>query len=96
MDAYSSYNRSRMLAENEEHTTFFSDNEVLYYNGMPFRLENARATYHRLMNLDFKDQLDKSIEAYIEDMIVMSKDTQDHITNLHRALEPSDPFGSTK
>ncbi|KAM2062331.1 hypothetical protein ACFX1T_047293 [Malus domestica] len=49
---------------------------------MPFGLKNAGATYQRLVNLMFAEQIGKSMEVYIDDMLVKSKHADQHITNL--------------
>ncbi|KAM1042454.1 hypothetical protein ACFX2A_034636 [Malus domestica] len=49
---------------------------------MPFGLKNARATYQRLVNLMFVEQIGKSMEVYVDDMLVKSKHADQHITNL--------------
>ena len=46
---------------------------------MPFGLKNIGATYQRLVNRMFKDLIGKSIEVYVDDMLVKSKITEDHI-----------------
>ena len=40
---------------------------------MPFELKNARSTYQRMMMRMFEPQLGKSIEIYIDNMVVKSK-----------------------
>ncbi|KAM2322262.1 hypothetical protein ACFXTH_018950 [Malus domestica] len=49
---------------------------------MPFGLKNAGATYQRLVNSMFAEQIGKSMEVYIDDMLVKSKHVDQHITNL--------------
>lgn len=49
---------------------------------MPFGLKNAGATYQRLVNKIFENQLGRSVEAYVDDMIVKSKDAADHVDDL--------------
>ncbi|XP_063942623.1 uncharacterized protein LOC108203423 [Daucus carota subsp. sativus] len=49
---------------------------------MPFGLINAGATYQRLVNMMFKDQIGKTMEVYVDDMLVKSKEAQDHIQHL--------------
>ena len=50
MDAYSGYNQIRMSPEDEEKTSFITDQGTYCYRVMPFGLKNARATYQRLVN----------------------------------------------
>ena len=52
-DAYSRYNQIRMHPLDEEKTTFITKDVNFWYN-MPFCLENAGATYQRLMDRLFK------------------------------------------
>ncbi|KAM2660198.1 hypothetical protein EV2_022648 [Malus domestica] len=49
---------------------------------MPFSLKNAGATYQRLVNSMFAEQIGKSMEVYVDDMLVKSKHADQHITNL--------------
>ncbi|KAM1062983.1 hypothetical protein ACFX2A_027799 [Malus domestica] len=49
---------------------------------MPYGLKNAGATYQRLVNSIFAEQIGKSIEVYVDDMLVKSKHADQHITNL--------------
>ena len=49
---------------------------------MSFGLKNARATYQRLVNMMFKEQIGKTMEVYVDDMLVKSKIAADHIAHL--------------
>ncbi|KAM1159864.1 hypothetical protein ACFX19_033555 [Malus domestica] len=49
---------------------------------MPFGLKNAGATYQRLVNSMFAEQIGKNMEVYVDDMLVKSKHADQHITNL--------------
>ena len=49
---------------------------------MSFNLKNARSTYQRMMTRMFKPQLGKSIEVYIDDMVVKSKVVSKHVEDL--------------
>ena len=82
MDAYSGYNRIHMHVPNQEHTSFITDCGLYYYKVMPFGLKNVGAAYQHLANMMFKEQIGKTIEAYIDDMFVKSKTTADHIAHL--------------
>ena len=46
---------------------------------MPFDLKNAGSTYQRMMTRMFEPQLGKSIEVYIDDMVVKSKVVSKHV-----------------
>ena len=49
---------------------------------MPFGLKNARATYHRLVNQMFSKQIGRNVEVYVDDMLVKSKEEEDHPDDL--------------
>ncbi|KAM2090853.1 hypothetical protein ACFX1T_029414 [Malus domestica] len=82
MDAYSRYNQILMNPSDQEHTTFTTDRGLYCYKVMPFGLKNAGATYQRLVNSMFVEQIGKSMEVYFDDMLVKSKHADQHITNL--------------
>ncbi|KAM2454578.1 hypothetical protein PS1_014675 [Malus domestica] len=48
---------------------------------MPFGLKNTGATYQRLVNSMFAEQIRKSMEVYVDDMLVKRKHADQHITN---------------
>lgn len=37
---------------------------------MPFDLKNAKATYQHLMDTNFKDQIGRNTEVYVDNMVV--------------------------
>ena len=49
---------------------------------MPFGLKNARATYQRMVAKMFEPVLSKTMDAYINDMVVKSRRELDHIRDL--------------
>ena len=53
---------------------------------MPFRLKNAGATYQRLINKIFKEQIDRNMEEYVDDMLVKSQASIDHLVDLEETF----------
>ena len=49
---------------------------------MPFGLKNAGATYQRLVNKIFADKIGKTMEVYVDDMLVKSPTMEQHIEDL--------------
>ena len=49
---------------------------------MPFGLKNIGATYQRMITRVFELILGKTMDAYIDDMVVKSKEEPDHIRDL--------------
>ena len=49
---------------------------------MLFGLKNAGSTYQRMMTKMFEPQLGRSIEVYVDDMVVKSKVMFEHVEDL--------------
>ncbi|CAL8988521.1 unnamed protein product, partial [Prunus brigantina] len=82
MDAYSGYNQIFMHPEDQAHTSFITDRGLYCYKVMPFGLKNAGATYQRLVNSIFAPLIGNTMEVYVDDMLVKSRTTDQHIPNL--------------
>jgi hypothetical protein len=87
MDAFSGYNQIVMDEADQEKTSFITSRGLFYYKVMSFGLKNARATYQRLMNRMFHDQIGKNVEVYIEEMLVKSKQEGDHLNDLEETFK---------
>ena len=72
MDAFSGYNQILMHPDDQEKTSFITERGIFCYKVMPFGLKNAGATYQRLVNKMFHDLLGRTMEVYIDDMLVKS------------------------
>ena len=71
-----------MYEPDEEHTSFITDRGLYCYKAMPFGLKNAGATYLKLVKMMFKDLIGKSMEVYVDDMLVKPKMVGDHAEHL--------------
>ena len=60
---------------------------------MSFGLKNVGATYPRLVNKKFRDQLGDTMEVYIDDMLVKSKRAEDHVSHLEQTFEVLQKYG---
>ena len=49
---------------------------------MLFDFKNAGATYQRLMNKMFANQIERNVQVYVEDMLVKSRREEDHLKDL--------------
>ena len=68
--------------EDWEKTAFVTPTGNYHYKVMPFGLKNAGSTYQRMMTRMFKPQSGKSIEIYVDDMVVKSKAVSEHLGDL--------------
>ncbi|KAJ9552481.1 hypothetical protein OSB04_016526 [Centaurea solstitialis] len=87
MDAYSGYNQILMHTDDQEKTAFMTDKGIYCYKVMPFGLKNAGSTYQRLVNMMFKEHLGRTMEVYINDMLVKSERSHDHIDHLKQSFD---------
>ncbi|XP_028120271.1 uncharacterized protein LOC114317717 [Camellia sinensis] len=69
LDAYSGYHQIPLFGLDQEKTAFITLRGTYCYKVMSFGLKNAGATYQRMITRMFKDQLGKTMEAYIDDML---------------------------
>ncbi|KAL0742227.1 hypothetical protein Bca4012_083740 [Brassica carinata] len=86
MDTFSGYNQILMHPEDQEKTSFMMSRGIYCYKVMPFGLKNAGSTYQSLVNTMFADLIGQTMEVYIDDMLVMSLEAEDHISHLHQAF----------
>ncbi|XP_012851807.1 PREDICTED: uncharacterized protein LOC105971499 [Erythranthe guttata] len=86
LDAYQGYNQILLVPEDQERASFITDQGIYCYQVMPFGLKNTGATYQRLVNTMFADQIGKNMEVYIDDMLVKSVKTSDHLTDLDQCF----------
>ena len=86
MDAYSGFHQIPLWTEDQEKTAFVTEQGLYCYTVMQFGLKNAPATFQRLVNTVFQEQLGRNIEAYIDDMIVKSKRKDDHLQDLRETF----------
>ena len=92
MDAFSGYNQILMRPDDQEKTAFITDRGTYCYKVMPFGLKNFGATYQRLVNRMFADQLGKTMEVYIDDMLVKSAREKDHVPQLRECFKILNKF----
>ncbi|GAU40449.1 hypothetical protein TSUD_397690 [Trifolium subterraneum] len=92
MDAYSGYNQIKMAEIDKKKTAFMTETGNYYYNLMPFGLKNASATYQRMMNKVFDNEIGDMLEVYMDDMIVKSEEEVDHTVHLKRVFDQARKF----
>ena len=68
-------------------TSFVTPFGMYYYVTMPFGLRNAGATYQRCMLHVFGDHIGRNVEAYVDDIVIKSRKTDDLVTDLKIAFD---------
>ena len=82
LDAFQGYHQIPMTFSDQEKTAFITPQGAYYYRVMMFGLKNAGATYQRMVTTMFGNQIGKTVEVYIDDMLVKSVRKEDHLSNL--------------
>ena len=86
LDAYSSYHQIAMKESDQLATSFITTFRSYCYVSMSFGLKNARATYQRCMVKCFGDLIGRTIEAYVDDIVVKSKRANHLVANLEQTF----------
>ena len=86
MDAYSGYHQISMHPPDQDTTTFVTDLGLYCFTRMPFGLKNIGATYQRLVNKMFEQQIGRNMEVYVDDMLVKTLPSTDHISDLQETF----------
>ena len=92
-DAFSGYHQIHMHPSDAEKIAFITPHDLFCYNVMSFGLKNAGATYQRLVTKMFRLLLGKTIEVYIDDMLVKSKERPDHAEHFQETFELLRAYG---
>jgi hypothetical protein len=77
LDAYSGYHQIKMKESDQLTTSFITPFGVYCYTTMPFGLRNAGATYQRCMNHVFGEHIGRTVEAYVDDIVVKTRKASD-------------------
>ena len=75
IDAFLGYNQIMMHPTDQDKTSFITGQGLYGYKVMSFGLKNVGTTYQRMENKMFKEQIGRSMEVYINDMITKSQRT---------------------
>ena len=86
LDAFSRYHQIKMAKEDEEKTAFMTPCGVFFYVCMPFDLKNAGATFQRLMRIALGARIGRNTEAYIDDIIVKTREERTLIADLEETF----------
>ena len=71
-----------MKREDEEKTSFTTPFGTYCFIRMPEGLKNAGPTFCRMTKAIFEKQLDRNIFAYVDDVVIASKEKKNHISDL--------------
>jgi hypothetical protein len=86
LDCYSGYHLIAIKEEDQEKTAFITPFGAYCYTTLSFGLKNAGATYQRAIQACFKRQLNKNVEAYVDDVVVKTRNSSTLIDDLEETF----------
>ena len=87
IDLRSGYYQIKIRAEDIPKTAFSTRYELFEYLVMSFGLTNAPAHFMYLMNSVFMPELDKFVVVFIDDILIFSKNEEEHAEHLRIVLQ---------
>jgi hypothetical protein len=87
LDAYSGYHQIKMKESDQLATSFITPFGMFSYVTMLFGLRNAGATYQRCMQHVFGDHIGRTVEAYVDDIVVKTRKANDLVNDLCIAFD---------
>jgi DNA replication protein DnaC len=87
IDLQSRYHQLKIRASDISKTCFITWYGLYEYTGMSFGLTNALAYFMYLMNKVFIEYLDKFMVVFIDDILIFSKNEEEHDKNLRLVLQ---------
>ena len=86
LDCYSSYHQISIKEDGQIKMSFITPFGAYCYITMSFKLKNARATYQRAIQMCLDQQIGCNIEAYIDDVVVKTRATDNLIADLEETF----------
>jgi len=86
LDVYSGYHQIFMSKEDEEKTAFITPCGTYCFVRMPFGLKRDGSNFARAVQIGFEPQLHRNVEAYMDDIVVKTKDRSTLIQDLEETI----------
>jgi hypothetical protein len=86
LDCYSGYHQIALKEEDQIKTAFITPFRTYAYKTMSFGLKYVGATYQRAIQMCFADQLYRNIEAYVDDMVIKTRNPDGLVADLEETF----------
>ena len=87
LDCYSGYHQISLKESDQIKTSFITPYGAYCYTTMSFGLKNAGATYQRAIQNCLSSQLQRNVEAYVDDVVVKTREADDLIADLTETFD---------
>jgi hypothetical protein len=87
LDCYLGYHQIALREEDQSKTSFITPFGAYCYKTMSVGLKNVGAAYQRAIQTCLGKQIDENTEAYVDDVVVKTKDTEMLIEDLKQIFE---------
>ena len=87
LDLKSGYHQVEMDEDSIPKTAFVTHKGQYAFRRMPFGLKNAPAAFQRMMNKAFQPLLGVCVLIYLDDIVIFSKNKQEHKEHLRKVFE---------
>jgi len=87
IDLRAGYNNIRIAPGHEYKTAFRTRYGLFEYLVMPFGMTNSPATFQYFMNDIFHDMTDIFVIIYLDDILIFSKNLDEHKIHVRKVLE---------
>jgi hypothetical protein len=87
LDAYSGYHQISLTVDDEEKTLFITPFRIFCYTKIVFGLKNGGATYYKCNHIILEPQIDRNVEAYIDDVVLKPKKCGDLLNDLKETFD---------
>jgi hypothetical protein len=82
LDCYFGYHQIPLKEEDQIKTSFITPFGMFFYKSMPFKLKSIGATYQRGIQRCLHSQLGRNAKAYIDDMVIKTREDEGLISDL--------------
>jgi hypothetical protein len=82
LDCFSGYHKIWLHTEDEEKTSFITSFGTYCYLRMSEGLRNAGPTFCRMTKAALKDQVNRNVLSYVDDIVVVSKKKEKYLSDL--------------
>ena len=93
IDLKSGFHQILVNPEDRPKTAFICHRGLFEFVRMPFGLANGPAHFQRVMDIVFRDLLGVCVMVYIDDIVIYSKNMNDHLKHLELVFDRLASFG---